>query len=1107
MDKPFVIYRSSAGSGKTFTLALEYLKLALKQPASYRCILAVTFTNKATKEMKSRIVEFLYELSRGSGGVVREYLRQRITLTDQEMTDRAGSLLSQILHGYSYFSVMTIDSFFQKVIRAFARETGLQAGFSLELDQDKVLDEVVDTLLQELGSRNDDPLTEWLARFAEERVEEGKTWDFRKDIKNLAAELLKENYKVQEEAYRQLEQPVADNKTIFAHLRSIRKSFEKDMQQLGRRGLQQIEQFGLEVDDFSYKKSGVAGYFLRLTDKKDFDPKARVRQAVEHPEKWTSKSSKKQKDILMAVEGGLQDTLTEAVHYYDTHSRKYYSALQLQRFIYTYAILKDIDAKLTRYKKEHDVLLISDASMFLKNIIGRDETPFIYEKIGSHYQHFLIDEFQDTSGLQWNNFRPLVENSLDAGNYNLVVGDVKQAIYRWRGGDWQLLLEKIQQDIAPWRTEVRNLNRNYRSRENIVDFNNSLFHVLPDLIQQEMLSRLEEVQDVSIYEELAGRAQIIKEAYADAYQYLPEHAGNGDLWPGYVRIQLLKEEELEDEEGNKVEWKEKVREKLPELVENLQDQGYALRDIAFLVRNKRDGKMIADTLMDYKSEGKARSGYEYEIISPESLFLETSLSVGLLIDLLRFLDNPYHVLAKGNILYKYHKLKGEEVASDQLHRLFEAAGNKDDHDFELFYASLPAAFRQLRPYLNKLPMFELIENLIKIFGINQSTELAYLQAFQDAALEYTKSEKGDLHSFLEWWDEKGRHSSIQIPEQVNAMRILTIHKAKGLQFRVVVIPFCDWSLDHHTSQQNIIWTYTEEEPFQEMGLMPLKYSKELIRTVFSQDYYEEMLRAHLDNLNLLYVATTRAEECLYAFAAPKINKSGCPVNSISNALYMGLSREENPEGEGENNFLPLAGYWDESSFRFSLGTEPAGMQKVSSKQERMALKTYPSVGWRDRLMVQPKSQNFFIQKKAGERIEVNEAILVKDMLVSMKEAKDLSAVLEKVYFDRGISFREKEDLTRVMENILAIPEVGRWYAGGYDKVLLRPSFFTGKGRTVTPDRMMVKGEQVVVVGFCSEDGEKEKEISASAHTLKSAGYVQVEAYLFKINDRIVVRIA
>ncbi len=1101
MEKPFVIYRSSAGSGKTFTLALEYLKLALRPQASYRTILAVTFTNKATKEMKSRIIAFLYSLSQGETGAVREALLESTGYTDTALTQHARTLLTHILHGYAYFSVMTIDAFFQKVIRAFARETGLQAGFSLELDQDKVLNKVVDTLLEELGTQDTGALTEWLTRFAEERVEEGKNWDFRKDIKNLGAELLKENYKVQEEAFRSLKLSTVDTWEVLRQLKVIQATFEQQMETWGIQGLQQIKASGLEVDDFAYKASGVAGYFFRLAATQDFDPKARARAAADNPEAWTAKSAARRADILAAVGQGLQQTLQQAIGYYDLQSPQYYGAMQLLRFIYTYAILKDIDSKLTDYKRKNDVMLISDASIFLKDIIGKDETPFIYEKIGTYYQHFLIDEFQDTSGLQWNNFRPLIENSLDAGNYNLVVGDVKQAIYRWRGGDWQLLLDKIQQDMAPWRTQVKNLDKNYRSKKNIVDFNNRVFQVLPRLLREEMQQRLEDIPDDALRQDLSARAQIITHAYEDAFQQLPEAYDTNELWQGLVEIQLLRKEELQDAEGQEIPWKEKVQQALPQLIENLQDQGYALRDIAFLVRDKRDGKAVADTFMDYKVAGKTKPGYAYEVISPESLFLEASLSVGLLIDLLRFLDNPFHVLAKGNILYKYRHLKGQEVSSDQLHDLFLTAGKTAKDDLDLFYDSLPEAFRHFRPYLNKLPLYELIENLIRIFEIHQSTELAYLQAFQDAALEYTKSEKGDLHSFLAWWDEKGRQTSVQISEQVDAMRILTIHKAKGLEFKVVILPFCDWSLDHHPWQQNILWTYTDQKPFQEMGLMPLKYSKELIRTVFSPDYYQEMLRAHLDNLNLLYVATTRARECLYAFAAPKITQSGCPLNSIANALYRGLTEQETPAKDA----IHLSAYWDETAFRFTLGYEPAGQEKAGEESQRVVLQSYPSVRWRNRLMVQPRSHNFFVRNSQSGRMEVNRAVLYRDVLIRMKNAAGLPQVLDAVYFERGIHAAEKPAIAEAISRLLDLPEISAWYTSTFDQIQIKPTLFLGNGKFVVPDRLMIRGDTVTVVNFDMEE-KKKNELLKSVTLLKGAGYRQTQGYLAKLPEGEVIKI-
>lgn len=1099
MEKPFIIYRSSAGSGKTFTLALAYLKLALSQNGSYRSILAVTFTNKATKEMKSRIIEFLYDLSRGKIGPVRNALLESTGLSDEELTFKAAALLSQILHGYAYFSVMTIDSFFQKVIRAFAREIGLHAGFMLELDQQKVLDEVVDELLQDIGKPEKTALTTWLTRFAEERVEEGKAWDFRNDIKELAIELLKENYKVQEEAYAGFRQPEADMPSIQQHLREIQTNFEQHLEKKGEEGLQRIAGAGLSVDDFAYKASGVAGYFSNIAERKSLEPGKRVRQALENPEGWTSKSSKMKGQIMAAVEGGLQDSLADAVAFYDEHHRAYYSAQQLQRFIYTYAILKDIEIKLNDYKRENDLMLISDASIFLKNIIGKDDTPFVYEKMGTYYQHFLIDEFQDTSGLQWNNFRPLIENSLDAGHTNLVVGDVKQAIYRWRGGDWQLLLEKIQQDISEWRTQVQNLNKNFRSKKNIIAFNNTLFHVLPALMEEEMLGRLTDISDRKLLEELLNKVRVIRHAYADAYQYLPDHYDTRELWQGFVQIKLFSDDALTDASGEQTDWKDKVREQLPSLVEQLQDQGYALRDIAFLVRNRKEGKLVADTLMNYKSEGKAKSGYEYEVISPEALFLESSLSVGLLIDILRFLDNPHHVLAKGNILYKYHKLNNATVSSDELHQLFKAAAHQEKEEAEnTFYNALPKDFAALHVYLNKLPLYELVENLISVFALNQGQELAYLQAFQDAVLEYTKSEKGDLDAFLAWWDDKGRQTSIQISEQVDAMRILTIHKAKGLQFKVVVLPYCDWSLDHNAFQQNIIWTYTEEQPFSEMGLMPMKYSKALINTVFSRDYYDEMLKAHLDNLNLLYVATTRAEECLYAFAQPKLNKQGASMNSIANALYLGLTHNASDmQPQVDQEFLSLPKYWHEDSGTFTLGYEPWQEKISSTESQRVFLKHYPVERWRNRLMVRPVSRKFFVQDAEGKSMQMNISVLIKDVLGSMMKADELAGALQKVYFMRGLNAEQKHELQLAVRQALDVPELNIWFTHAYDKIVLQQPVYSGRQHFAVPERLMISGKKAVAVYFDVGGESHEKEVNRSVHILKSAGY-QAEGYIFNI---------
>lgn len=1098
MDKPFIIYRSSAGSGKTYTLALEYLKLALQSPAAFRNILAVTFTNKATREMKGRIVQFLYELVNNKNQMLQEMLETSSELSatglkGELLRKRARQVLSNILHAYSYFSVMTIDSFFQKVIRAFAREMGLQAGFAIELDQERVLDEVIDDLLSELGEPQHKLLQEWLVRFSEEKVESGKAWDFRRDVKQLARELFKEEYKLMQDAEDESAEGGHDNRkyeNVLSQLKAIVKTFENSMQSYGKEGLYMIEQHGLSSTDFAYGKSGVGNYFVRLSEKLDFDPKKRGRDAAEDAEKWTTKSSKKKEQILEVVHLGLQHILMKAITQYDREFILYQSALQLLKFIYAYGILRDIGKKLDDYKRENDLMLISDASVFLREIIGKDETPFIYEKIGSSFQHYLIDEFQDTSGMQWNNFRPLIENSLDSGNRNLVVGDVKQSIYRWRGGDWQLLLEKIQEDIAPWNTATFNLDMNYRSRKNIVEFNNWMFATLPKLIREEISAKLEGLGEAE-RQILESRADIITHAYEDVQQKLPPNRLANEAIQGYVRIEMLEKiQNTEEEDEESIHWKDQVRQKLPALVESLQDQGYALRDIAFLVRDKKAGKEVVDTLMEYKAKGLAKAGYSYEVISSESLFLNTSLTVGLLIDLLRILDHQQDAIAKGSAVYKYHKLRNKALSSDELHTIFMSACQpQDEESSSVFFQWLPEAFQTLYPYLNTLPLYELVENLISIFELNEGNELAYLQAFQDAVLEYSGQETGDLYTFLRWWEDKGKETSVRVSEDVDAMRILTIHKSKGLQFKVVIIPFCDWELDHRVGQDNIIWTQTDKPPFDQFGLMPMRYSSRLSSTYFSMDYYQEMVKAYIDNLNLLYVAFTRAEEALYAFAAPAVRNNGsCPVNSVANALYNVFSTS------GDNEHISNA--WKEEQRIFTLGQKLSNTTLAQEESAGLQIHRYPSERWRDRLTVRPFAKGFFSFNEQGEMI-VNHAVIYRDVLANLYHADDLQRVLEKVSFERGISQQDKMTLMEHLQEVLSKAPLEDWFTTSFNALYLKSSLSTEMGRLYQPDRVMLYEHQAIVIQFYEDANDKESIgiLKGAAQVLRQMDY-QVQAYLF-----------
>nr|WKN36124.1 UvrD-helicase domain-containing protein [Tunicatimonas sp. TK19036] len=1098
MQKPFVIYRSSAGSGKTYTLALEYLKLALQQPVAYRSILAVTFTNKATQEMKGRILQYLYQVAKADESPLRRALSEELGKAELEISLQAETVLQHLLHGYSYFSVMTIDAFFQKVVRGFAREMGLQAGFQIELDLNKVLDAVIDQLLLEISEPQHRKLRQWLTRYAEEKVEEGNSWDFRKDLKQLAFELFKENYREKQSAMAAQSVTTQSAAALLEKLRELQQAFEKHMAEIGQAALAHMEQAGVSVADFSYGKNGVVGYFLKLVDGGPFVPGTRILQGLEDTEGWVSKKNP-QREQLIAIAGQLHGHLTQALDAYQEYGPLYHSVIQLQRFLYAYGILHDLESRIDHYKKVNDLMLISDAPVFLQEIIGKDDTPFIYEKIGSYFQHFLIDEFQDTSGLQWLNFRPLVENSLDAGHQNLVVGDVKQSIYRWRGGDWQLLLETIQEDVQDWRTQVKKLDHNFRSKRNIIEFNNTLFKTLPALLHQKIIEDIEEVADETLREQLLRQATIIERAYEDAPQKLPETYDHHADWQGHIRIELLNEEYCTDEEGEATDWRNYVRLKLPGLVESLQAEGCEAKDIAFLVRDKRDGRAVVDTFMQYKNEGKTKPEYDYEVVSSESLFLNASLCVNLLVDLMQFLDNPDDVLVRGSIIYKYHKLTQDSLTPDQMHRFFSGGVGDEEENLALFYQQLPADFQTFQAYLNKLPIYELAENLIQMFNLGSYHEKAYIQAFQDAVLQYAKTEQGDLHTFLGWWADQGSESSVQLSEEVNAMRVMTIHKAKGLQFKVVIVPFCDWGLDHHPFKTNILWANPQDSALQNAGLLPMKYSSQLTHTLFSQEYYEEKIRIHIDHLNLLYVAFTRAEEELYAFARPKSTRQGSyPLTGIANLLRTVL-----PDLEVENAGA-LAG-WDEMAQVYEVGAAHTDSEKPGEDADVLTLPAYPSVRWRDRLSIRPLSRGIFQAKL--NNLTVSQAALMQLLLIQLRSVDDLKPRVEKISFERGLTARERTVLEEQANRFFNQPEVSEWYQSGRTIYIQRPLFLEKGKRYFSLDRVLVKENSATLINFCLLHDREEKkrglEISLS-HLRKN--YDHLEAFLVDVTDFSIVKI-
>lgn len=1108
-ERNFKIYRSSAGSGKTYTLTKEYLLLALKSPQYFKTILAVTFTNKATQEMKSRILQQLHGLSLGKPNEIQPELMATLRLDPSALQARAQEVLTKILHGYSQFSVSTIDSFFQKVIRAFTREIGLQSGFTLELDQQKVLEEVIDLVLEDIGT--DKQLTDWLIRFAEDKVDQGKNWDFRNDIKQLAREIFQEHYK----AFEKEIVTVADQQDfvpkLLVKLQSIISSYQSAMKDCGAEALKLAEQHGLAVEDFSYGKSGVMGYLHKITLIDDFGPGERAKKSHGIPENWHTKTSKKKEIIVKAVMSGLDGCLGKALTLYQQDHRRYESAKQVLRFIYTFGILANITKKLQQYRDDNDLMLISDAAVFLKEIVADNDAPFIYEKIGNTYNHYLIDEFQDTSGFQWENFKPLVINSLAEGNTNLVVGDVKQSIYRWRGGDWQLLLEKIMNDVGPAQTQELNLNQNWRSKRNIIDFNNKLFAGSPSILETLSKSDLDAIEDEKLQQFLKKESSKIATAYKDVYQEYPfKDLATGDN--GYVNISFLpqKEEEevlLAEDDGETSEiftWKDDVLKRIPAMVESFQDQGYSLKDIAFLVRSKHEGKLIADRLLAFKSLPEAKPDYSYEVISSESLMVGAAVSVNMILNILRYFDNPQEVIARVNMVYDYqiYVLQNKEI---NFHQLFsEVTNNKS------FYNWMPEGFQEIETYLTNYPLFEIVETLIRTFNLQSlDGEFAYIQAFQDLILNYGKKEQVDIASFMKWWEEVGVNNAVQVSDATDAMKILTIHKSKGLQFKVVIVPFCDWNIDHSPTQQNTLWCCAEDVPFNEIPYLPISYSGKLKDTIYQQNYYEEMVKAYMDALNLLYVAFTRAEDCLYAFSPLPSFKKGndFSIKKISDLLYKYFS-EEYAIQPGESADLFTHSDWNMEDHRFEVGNSTQKDRKIIASGNNITmLHHYLSVSWRNRLSIKPRARNFFLEADTATVAKINYGLLMHEILAQVQYREDLPMVMQSFVFDGIISVSERDTIERKIESLLSHPEISDWFTKKWivkTEVPILPS----SGRLNRLDRVLLRDKEAIVLDFKSGEAESshKSQIKHYGSLLSQMNYEKVSGYILYLDPVEVVKV-
>ncbi len=1053
-----LVYKASAGSGKTFTLAVEYIKHLIKNPRAYRQILAVTFTNKATAEMKERIVQQLYGIWKGDQDSEAYLNRIREDLGDtiptEELRKRAGMALQYMLHDYSRFRVETIDSFFQSVMRNLARELELTPNLNIELNNTEVLDEAVDSLIEKLTP--DAPVMGWLLDYINERIADDKRWNVSDEIKTFGRNIFDESYLEKGEILREcLKEPQA-MKLYKEALKELEAEALKQMKDFHDRFEKELEGHGLTPEDLIRGAKGISSYFCKLRDGRLSDKdvvNATLQGCLADAESWSAKSSKRRKEITALAEQTLLPLLQEAERMKPARSRAVNSCRLTRQHLNKLQLLNHIDEEVKTLNREQNRFLLSDTNALLHRLVKEGDSSFVFEKIGASIRNVMIDEFQDTSRMQWDNFRLLLLEGLAQGEDSLIVGDVKQSIYRWRNGDWRIL-NGLRQNLGHFPIRLKTLDVNRRSEANVINFNNRVFKEAVDYLNSLQL------------EELKTECTELKEAYNDVEQKSPK-----EQTKGCVRVEFLEP----DEERN---YTEVTLQALGETVKELQTKGIKLNDMAILVRKNRNIAPIADY---FDQELKV------PVVSDEAFRLDASQAVCMLIDALRYLSDEADSVALASLVVNYRTgVKGYEGSTDDL------LGKQMEKQ-------LPEKLTIKREELRLMPLYELLEELFGLLEIKRLEEQdAYLFAFFDAVTDYLQSHSSDLDGFLHYWDEKLCMKTIPSGE-LEGIRILSIHKSKGLEFHTVLIPFCDWKTENETNNQ-LVWCTPREKPYNLLGLVPVNYSPLMAESVYREDYLEERLQLWVDNLNLLYVAFTRAGKNLMVWS--RRGQKGTMAELLGYALPRLAA-----EGQGS---------WEEEGERYELGTpctseeetEKAVTNRLAQRAKKCPVEMQ-SLKHDVEFRQSNRSADFIAgvdEEESAQRF-INRGRLLHTLFSDIQTEADIEDAISKLVAEGVIGQAETEqEIRELTQRAFALPQVKKWYDGSWrlfnecDIIWME----NGELRNRRPDRVMMKGKQLVVVDFKfgKPDKKYNRQVKDYMQLLVRMGYEveHIEGYLWYVTE-------
>ena len=1036
----FIVYKASAGSGKTFNLAKEYLKIAIQNPDDFRHILAITFTNKAANEMKSRIVEYLADFSNedmNNAGKTKllPIIAKETQLSEIEIIERSKTVLKNILYKYADFSVMTIDSFFQKVIRSFSHDLHIPINFKLEISLDEMVAQIVDNLIDLVGE--DKAIYEILIQYINKITEDKKSWHIEKNLSEFSKEIFSEK------AYKHLnllkEYNIDDFLEIIKNLRLEIKNTNQKSQNIALETIDIITAQNIDLESFSGKSRGI-GFWLAKVANGHREVAAVTKKALSN-DVWFSK------DSYPSCFDSIKEQVRENIQSIVLLIRDYHDLTKINKEIYALALVNQIKNVIIQIKDQENLFFLSETNFVLADVLRNEPTPFIYERIGEKYFHFFIDEFQDTSQLQWNNMLPLILEAI-SGLHNqkpgsaIIFGDPKQSIYRFRGGDFMqfINLPHVETENEHAMNVAANnlissnfktipLNTNYRSKAKIVDFNNHFF-------------------------------ENIKTYIPDYEKLYEEHKQDfiGDENQGIVDISIFDSDNKNNSENLLI-----LNSRILDIINSAINEHYQLKDIAILGRDKKNLRSIASHLINNN----------IPIITSDSLRLDSSPTV-------RFIKNMICLFKNQN----------DEITNTAIIE-FLTTQNKDitfensiifSKDFEKLTYFLHTLGYDISPeQWSQLNIYDLCEEIIRSFNLCNKSD-AYVIGFVDVIYKYHSDGESEA-SFKDWWDDNKDNYAIAMPEGIDGIKILTIHAAKGLQYPIVICPF-----NTSSDKTNNIWISSEEmsESMPIYSLPTARISNSSISedSRFFNKVTEEKKLTVVDNINIAYVAFTRAIDRLYIIL-PSPSKNSLKDNkySLEKAMY-GFVKNYNFSEIKHDQYTNYYTGSDDKKQNLNNNVAPI--------DTNIEFNQYISKKWYNNIMqIPPKIKTKSIEWGSLFHYTMQHIKSVNDI--------DYAIYKTKLHFDLT-----SNDCTKLFNLVLQTcknPKIEIFFDERL-RIYNEKSIMNSEGEIFRPDRLILKENSAIVLDFKTGKAKEShlEQISNYKQLLLETGINEVKAFVVYVDD-------